>query len=99
MIICAALRLKDELIKNGELIIPCIRHGFGYAIAGKLNNELLLKCKRNGNVTEGFVDHMNKFYDRKEALDYVIEISQISSSTKQYKKEHNENELYSEDLY
>lgn len=86
MIICAAL--KD---RNTNAIFPGVRHGDIY--------EMLYHLDYKIDAIEGFVDEANNFYDRFEAYDYVVEHHQLPRTVWEYKKEHMENELYSEDLY
>lgn len=96
MLLSAALKIKDESSKpEGFLILPCIRHGFGYAtLHGLVGN----KFKRS-NITEGFIDTTGTFYDRREAFEYAMSNGQLSASTRALKRDRGETELYSEDLY
>lgn len=89
MIICAAI--KDT--STGQ-VFSGLRHGdicdmmhcFGY----KAPSDLLV---------EGFVDNRNNFYNRHEAFMWAQQIGQPPETVLEYKKDHSENELYSEDLY
>ena len=89
MIICAAI--KDT--STGQVFYGP-RHGdiyemmrcFGY----KATSDFLL---------EGFVDDKNKFYNRHEAFMWALQIGQLPKTVIEYKNDHSENELYSEDLY
>ena len=87
MILCAAVKYKD-------IVIPCHRHCDGYEILYKLN----IKDYR-GNTIEGFIATNGTFLDRKEAFVGAIDSGQLSEVTRQYKREKNESELFSEDLY
>lgn len=95
MIICAAMRADGFGIDGKDLIIPCRRHGDGYYILRSL-------CKDDGykrHVTEGFITHKGEFLDRKGALKHARICGQISETCGYYKQDHNQDELYSEDLY
>lgn len=89
MIICAAI--KDT--STGQVFYGS-RHGdiyemmccFGY----KAPSDFLV---------EGFVDNRNNFYNRHEAFMWAQQIGQLPETVLEYKKDHSENELYSEDLY
>lgn len=89
MIICAAI--KDT--STGQVFYGP-RHGdiyemmrcFGY----KATSDFLV---------EGFVDNRNNFYTRHEAFMLAQQIDQLPETVLEYKKNHSENELYSEDLY
>ena len=96
MILCAAIKLRGDQYKpDGFVVVPCWRHGVGYRILHDLTGNASYK----GNVEEGFIDHMNNFLDRKEALMHALSCGQLSASTKELKHDHGEEELYSEDLY
>lgn len=86
MIICAALKDRDT-----NAIFCGIRHGDIY--------EMLYNLDYKIDAIEGFVDEANNFYNRFEAYDYVVEHHQLPRTVWEYKNEHMENELYSEDLY
>lgn len=95
MIICAALKVEKYDDFFAETIVPCFRHGNGYEILHNL-------CKNNkykGHVTEGFMTHDGKFLDRVDAFEHAMMCGQLSATGREYKREHKENELYSEDLY
>lgn len=91
MIICAALQLKLE--PTEELTtLPCWRHGMGY--------QLLKELKTTAKVVaEGFIDHEGKFFDRYDAYIEAKKCGQLPQSTRWYKEDNREVELYSEDLY
>ena len=89
MIICAAI--KDT--RTGA-VFGGIRHGFIYA------------AMRDAGITpphaaaiEGFLDEKNNFYNRYEAYDIAMNNGQLSATTRQYKRDKSETELFSEDLY
>lgn len=89
MIICAAI--KDT--STGQVFygtrhgdIYEIMHCFGYKVPSDL-------------LVEGFVDNRNNFYNRHEAFMWAQQIGQLPETVLEYKKDHSENELYSEDLY
>ena len=89
MIICAAI--KDT---STDQIFYGLRHGdiydmmscFGYNVTSDF-------------LVEGFVDNRNNFYNRHEAFMWAKQIGQLPETVLEYKKDHSENELYSEDLY
>ena len=89
MIICAAI--KDT--STGQVFYG-LRHGdiyemmrcFGYKAAPDF-------------LVDGFVDNRNNFYNRHEAFMWAQQIGQLPETVLEYKKDHSENELYSEDLY
>ena len=89
MIICAALKIKNSLT-----IIGCCRHGDGYSTLHDL-------CPKLGinDVEEGFLTSTGVFLSRKEAFYEASKYGQLSATVKQYKSDHGEDELYSEDLY
>ena len=86
MIICAAL--KD---RNTNAIFSGVRHGDIY--------EMLYHLGYKIDAIEGFVDNRNNFYNRHEAFMLAQQIGQLPETVLEYKKDHSENELYSEDLY
>ena len=86
MIICAAL--KDT--RTGQLFCG-VRHSDIY----EMLHNMIYKSK----YIEGFVDNRNNFYNRQEAFMWAPQIGQLPETVLEYKKDHSENELYSEDLY
>ena len=89
MIICAAI--KDTSTghvfygtRHGDIYE--IMHCFGYKAA-------------SDSLVEGFVDNRNNFYNRHEAFIWAQQIGQLPETVLEYKRDHSENELYSEDLY
>lgn len=95
MIICAAMKVDGFADDGGDLIVPCFRHGDGYKILRSL-------CKDDSYkryVTEGFITHKGEFLGRKGALRHANICGQLSETCKYYKQDHNQNELFSEDLY
>ena len=96
MLLCAALKIKiDASNLDNCVILPCIRHGFGYST---LHDLVGTKFKQR-DIVEGFIDTNGKFYDRRDAYEYAMANGQLSASTRELKREHCETELYSEDLY
>ena len=93
MILCAALFIENKETGRQE-ILPCRRHGDGlnFFHATGLSGKWKIK-------TEGFIDIDNNFYDREDAYQHALMCGQLSASTKELKHEHQEIELYSEDLY
>ena len=86
MIICSAL--KD---RNNNAIFSGVRHADIYEMLHNLDYKI--------DAIEGFVDNRNNFYNRHEAFMWAQQIGQLSETVLEYKEEHMENELYSEDLY
>ena len=44
-------------------------------------------------------NHKGEFLDRKQAFEHVKEIGQYNETQRYYWEDHNQDELYSEDLY
>ena len=86
MIICAALKDRDT-----NAIFYGVRHADIYEMLHNLDYKI--------DAIEGFVDNRNNFYNRHEAFMWAQQIGQLPETVLEYKKEHMENELYSEDLY
>lgn len=89
MIICSALKDRDT-----NVIFSGIRYADIYEMLYNLGYKIDAI-----NVIEGFVDNRNTFYNRHEAFIWAQQIGQLLETVLEYKKEHMENELYSEDLY
>lgn len=95
-IICAAIKFTSKA--NEDIVIPCARHGDGYKQFAHINFVLTGKYNRGDwNIEEGFVDSNGKFHSRKEAFELVK--NSLPASLIYFKEQHNETELYSEDLY
>ena len=95
MIICAAVKITSDDLPNGELVVPCLRHGYGYRIVDTLS-EFRYGASR---ITEGFITHKNEFLDREAAFRHALACGQLSATTREWKRVKEETELYSEDLY
>lgn len=97
MIICAAIKIqfKNKYGRDETVIVHGLRHGDCFTTMTKMN----LPPKKERTEIQGFVDNNGVFYDRLEAFHIASACCQLSATVKQYKTEHNENELYSEDLY
>jgi hypothetical protein len=92
--VSAAVRLTKL---NGETItIAGPRHYHCYETIAALNPELLKQCRL---LEEGFVDKDNHFLDRDHAYDVARATNQLPTALVQFKTEHNERILFSEDLY
>ena len=91
MIICAAIEIETE---DSSLVVCGRRHGDCYEIKSQLADKW-----KHGKVTEGFIDNKREFLDRIEAWTHAVECGQLSETTRWYKYDHNDRELYSEDLY
>lgn len=92
MIVSAALKVKFKDLPY-DVIVPCIRHSFGYQIIRDCGN------KEYEYIQEGFVDNHNSFFNRKEALEYCSEIGQVNATIRNEYSKEQKKELYSEDLY
>lgn len=95
MIICAAIDItfvnsKDEVV---NLVICGHRHSNCFKTIRQLDN------KHTQWTIQGFIDHTGKFLDRKEAFEHAKEIGQCNATQRWYWEDHNQDELYSEDLY
>ena len=91
MIICAAIEIE---IEDACLVVCGRRHGDCYEIKSQLADKW-----KHGKVTEGFINNKEEFLDRIEAWKHAVECGQLSKTTRWYKYDHNDRELYSEDLY
>lgn len=89
MIICAAI--KDT--RTGA-VFGGIRHGFIYSAMHDAGI-----TPPHEKAIEGFLDEKGNFYDRYEAYDIAMTNGQLSATTRQYKLDTGEKELFSEDLY
>lgn len=95
MIICAALLVQVQGLDH-TTILPCYRHGFGYKILKDLGYAPKTTYKV---LTEGFITHTGEFLNRYQALRHAKDCGQLNVTTMWYKEDHNQDELYSEDLY
>lgn len=95
MIICAALLVQVEGLDH-ETIVPCWRHGKGFEILRDLGYAPKTKYKV---IAQGFIDHEGLFWNRTSALLIATECGQLSQTVLWDKKDHNIDELFSEDLY
>jgi hypothetical protein len=91
LIICAALKVQVEGLDH-PTHISCIRHGQGFRILEDLGYAPKTKYKV---LEQGFLTQDNVFLDRREALEYALEIGQLPATLRRYCSD----ELYSEDLY
>lgn len=95
MIICAALKVQVEGLDH-TTIVPCLRHGDGYKILKDLGYAPKTKYKV---LEDGFINQDGEFLSRVEAFLHANEIGQCNATQRWYWKDHNQDELYSEDLY
>ena len=97
MIICAAIKVEftNQYNLHETVIVYGLRHGDCFTTMEKMN----LPPRKERVETQGFVDNRGIFYDRLEAYHAARAMNQLSATIIKYKEEHNENELYSEDLY
>ena len=94
MIICAAVKVIMNNIAGTNEIICGHRHGDCYNIIHQLNSNW-----SKSQMIEGFIDNNGEFLDRKEALEHAVKCGQLSATTRQFKDDRDEDELFSEDLY
>lgn len=95
MIICAAIKVEhtDEFGNPKEPLIVCgHRHGNCFKIISYLDVNAT-------KYTQGFINHNGEFLDRKEAFQHAKEIGQSNATQRWYWEDHEQEELYSEDLY
>lgn len=95
MLICAALLVQVEGLDH-LTTLPCRRHGDGFKILEDLGYAPKTKYKV---VSQGFIDHKGNFLNRVAAWEHAVECGQLSETTRWYKDDHADCELYSEDLY
>lgn len=95
MIVCAAVKFLITKT-NRECILCGIRHGDCFSQIADLG---LKKGVDYKILCEGFMDAQHNFYTREDAFNLTLANGQLSASTRQLKRERNEKELYSEDLY
>ena len=89
MIICAAI--KDT--RTGA-VFGGIRHGDIYSAI----HDAGITPPRAAAI-EGFLDEKGNFYNRYEAYNIAMTNGQLNATTRQYKHDKGERELFSEDLY
>ena len=99
MILCAALKIEVHQ-NNGVkiLILPCRRHGEGFSFLHEFGTPTDGSFKVNV-LEQGFICTSGRYLNRKEAYDHARECGQLNASTLWYKTDHDDVELYSEDLY
>ena len=95
MIVCAAVVVAHKDNSDNKITIPCLRHGWAYGLI----HDFGFAPGVYKRVEEGFLTHDGKFLDRIDALEHARTCGQLSATVRQYKQDHFENELYSEDLY
>lgn len=94
MIICAAIKLKGltNTTKLVSTVICGLRHGDCLKTISQFDLDVV-------EEEQGFIDHTGTFLNRKEALAHALACGQLSATTRWYHEDHNQDELYSEDLY
>lgn len=96
MIICAAIKFID--LEQGKSLVICgHRHTNCYEIIQHLDAKWRKTPKRK--IIEGFINHDGEFLGRTEAFLHAKEIGQYNTTQRYYWEDHNQDELYSEDLY
>ena len=95
MIICAAIKIKylNSRKEECELVVCGHRHSDCFKVIHKLDNTHTI------SKIQGFINHKGGFLDRKEAFEHAKEIGQCNATQRWYWEDHNQTELYSEDLY
>lgn len=91
MLVCAAIKVIPN-DGSREIIVHGVRHADCYFIIKRLN-------MHDYTEVEGFCDDTGHFYDRSEAFMIAVSTKQLSQTTRWYKEDHGEKELFSEDLY
>ena len=96
MIICAAIKLKciHSEQEDDELIVCGLRHGNCLEVINEFKTKVGFS-----HQTQGFIDDKGNFLNRYEAYLHACQCGQLSKTTRLYKEEKGETELYSEDLY
>lgn len=100
MILCAAVMVEiTEGDNSRNLVIPCRRHEDGFNIM-QIMREINSDPARIIRVIEqGFIKHDGEFINRTVAYNHALECGQLSETTRWYKEDHCDSELFSEDLY
>lgn len=93
MILYAALKVQIEGLSY-TTIIPCYRHGDGYKIIADFKMQ-----KKATVLEEGFISNTGEFLNRTDAYVHAVQCGQLTQTTRWYKEDHGDRELYSEDLY
>ena len=98
MIICAAVRTTfvNHLDKKVTVMFTGHRHYNCFKVMEKCGVPM---PKYRWNEEQGFMTDRGEFFNRTDALKHALECGQLSATTRQFKKDRNEDELYSEDLY
>jgi hypothetical protein len=95
MIVCAAIKLVMRPNLDEELVVCGHRHSDCFKVIHNLE-----RCWRENTLKiQGFIDHRGQFLTRAKAFAHAYECGQISATAQWYHEDHNQTELYSEDLY
>lgn len=94
MIICAAIKCVMNNEDKTSLVIGGRRHSDCLATVTQLSDPW-----RDCLKIQGFITDKGDFLDRFHAYLEVIHCGQLSQTTKWYKQDKCDTELYSEDLY
>ena len=95
MIVCAAIKITNDLNDDESIMICGLRHGDCF----KMIKHLEERWKRKRGVIQGFMNHKGEFLDRLEAYKHAIECGQINAHCVWAREDGMPEELYSEDLY
>ena len=100
MIICAAIKLIQKELYGEKLSIPkeLVVCGHRHSDCFKIIQELGPQWCHT-EKTQGFINHKGEFLNREEAFNHAKEIGQCNATQRWYWQDHNQDELYSEDLY
>lgn len=98
MIICAAVKTTfiNHLGEEVTVVVTGYRHSNCFDIMTKCGVPML---KDRWDEEQGFITNTGEFLNRKEAFKHALYCGQLSTTTRESKKDRNEDELYSEDLY
>lgn len=97
MIVCAAIKVNHIDTQNNDTPLePLIVCGHRHSDCFKVIRHLNLCIT---SYVQGFINHKGEFLDRKEAFEHAKEIGQCNDTQRWYWEDHNQYELYSEDLY
>lgn len=98
MIICAAVKTTfvNHLGEEVTVMVTGRRHGNCFATMVKFGAPM---PKDRWDEEQGFMTDKGDFLNRKDAFKHALYCGQLSATIRQFKKDRNEDELYSEDLY
>lgn len=77
------------------VVVPVFRHGHIHSFLKNMG----VPRENVRLISEGFLIDTGEFMDRREALIEALHCGQLPSTVINFKAEHDEDELYSEDLF